>query len=225
MSPQLSLELIGYLASLLILISLMMRSIIRLRWVNLIGATIFSVYGVLMHVWPVAIVNGIISFVDIYYLVDMYKQKTKLSLLEMKDTRYLQHFLQYYHQDIARYFPDYFCEATDPVIAYFILRDTIPAGVLIASEISAETLCIDLDYVVPAYRDFKIAQFIYHRHTALFTSRGYKVLKAHAHNKHHSRYLKQMGFELCSRPGEKELYAKRLVPGEESACSLIDKER
>ena len=66
-----SVELIGYLGSILVAISLMMKSLLRLRIINLIGALFFTVYGVLLGAYPVAFVNGIIVFIDLYYLVQM----------------------------------------------------------------------------------------------------------------------------------------------------------
>ena len=48
-------ELIGYLGSALIVVSLAMSSIIRLRIVNLAGAVVFSFYGVLIGSIPVIV--------------------------------------------------------------------------------------------------------------------------------------------------------------------------
>ena len=61
-------ELIGYLGSALIVVSLAMSSIIRLRIVNLAGAVVFSFYGVLIGSIPVIVTNVIISGLDIWYL-------------------------------------------------------------------------------------------------------------------------------------------------------------
>ena len=68
-------ELIGYLASVLILISLMMSSILRLRLINMVGAAGFSLYGLLIGAYPVAVLNGIIVVVNAYYLVRILRAK------------------------------------------------------------------------------------------------------------------------------------------------------
>ena len=65
-------EIIGYVASLLVAISLMMSNIIQLRIVNMIGAATFSVYGILIGSIPVAGMNGFIVFINIYYLTKIY---------------------------------------------------------------------------------------------------------------------------------------------------------
>jgi|ERR1051325_4597590 hypothetical protein len=51
-------ELIGYVASVLVAISLTMTSILRLRIINLTGSACFTLYGLLIGAYPVAIVNS-----------------------------------------------------------------------------------------------------------------------------------------------------------------------
>ena len=60
---------IGYTASVIIVLSMMMNSIVKFRWINLFGALLFSTYGFLIGAIPVGILNGIIVLVDIYYLI------------------------------------------------------------------------------------------------------------------------------------------------------------
>ncbi len=66
-------EIYGYAGSVLIAISLMMSSIKPLRWINLVGASLFSSYGLIIHAWPVAALNGFIVLIDIYHLYYLYK--------------------------------------------------------------------------------------------------------------------------------------------------------
>ena len=70
-----SVELIGYLGSILVAISLMMRSLLRLRIINLVGALFFTIYGILLDAYPVAFLNGLIVCIDLYYLIQMWRQK------------------------------------------------------------------------------------------------------------------------------------------------------
>jgi len=57
MDRPLLLELVGYAASALIAISLMMSSILRLRLINLAGAAAFATYGLLIRAYPVAVLT------------------------------------------------------------------------------------------------------------------------------------------------------------------------
>lgn len=72
----------GYAASVIIAISMMISSIVKFRWVNLIGALIFSVYGFTFGAYPVGILNGFIVLVDLYYLSKIYSKKNCLKHLK-----------------------------------------------------------------------------------------------------------------------------------------------
>ncbi len=61
-------EWVGYAASLFILISLTMTSIIKLRIINSIGCILFVIYGLNVHAYPVAISNALIILINIYNL-------------------------------------------------------------------------------------------------------------------------------------------------------------
>jgi hypothetical protein len=68
MEAVMSFEMLGYLASVFVAVSLTMRSLTKLRVINLIGALLFTVYGLIISAYPVAVVNGFIVLVNIYYL-------------------------------------------------------------------------------------------------------------------------------------------------------------
>ena len=68
------LELLGYLASILIAISLMMRSLNKLRIINLVGSLLFTVYGFTIGAYPVAALNAFIVLVNVYYLQKAFKK-------------------------------------------------------------------------------------------------------------------------------------------------------
>ncbi|MCI2964251.1 MULTISPECIES: YgjV family protein [Shewanella] len=67
-------EWVGYLASVVVAVSLMMSNIKKLRWWNLIGAALFVAYGVAIGAYPVALVNFFIVLIDTYYLVKLYRE-------------------------------------------------------------------------------------------------------------------------------------------------------
>ncbi|ABO25057.1 YgjV family protein [Shewanella loihica] len=72
-------EWVGYLASVVVAISLMMSNIKKLRWWNLIGAALFVAYGLAIGALPVALVNFFIVLIDAFYLVKLYQvAKVKL---------------------------------------------------------------------------------------------------------------------------------------------------
>ena len=62
-------EWVGYLASLALIISFMMKNLNNLRVINSIGAILFVVYGIMLAIsWPIIITNAFILMANIYYL-------------------------------------------------------------------------------------------------------------------------------------------------------------
>ncbi len=66
-------EMLGYLASVLVALSLMMRSLNKLRLINLVGSLLFTVYGFIIGAYPVAVLNAFIVLVNIFYLQQAFK--------------------------------------------------------------------------------------------------------------------------------------------------------
>ncbi len=51
------LEVFGYIGTALVLISMMMTSVVRLRVVNMFGSVVSMIYAVLCHTWPVVLMH------------------------------------------------------------------------------------------------------------------------------------------------------------------------
>ena len=65
-------EVVGYLASIVVLYSFTMKDVKKLRLVNMVGCLLFVVYGFMMPTFrigiPVIITNGAILCINVYYL-------------------------------------------------------------------------------------------------------------------------------------------------------------
>lgn len=59
---------LGYLASVLVAISFLMKSINKLRFVNLVGSICFVIYAIAIHAIPVALINLFTVCINVYYL-------------------------------------------------------------------------------------------------------------------------------------------------------------
>ena len=153
-------EILGYVASLIVLVSLLMSSVKRLRWINLMGSLVFAVYGFLIGAIPVGVMNTGIVMINIYYLFQMYLKKDYFTLLVSKDTTYFDHFIQFYKEDIQEFINVKEDISDAKFVKLFILRNTVPAGVVVGKELDSKTFEILIDYVTPQYRDFKIGRFL-----------------------------------------------------------------
>lgn len=67
-------EWVGYLASLLLMVSFIMKNIYTLRIVNSTGCLLFVIYGFMLTTsWPIIISNAFILGVNIYYLIKHFR--------------------------------------------------------------------------------------------------------------------------------------------------------
>jgi hypothetical protein len=188
-------ELIGYLASALIVLSLLMASLWRLRIINLVGAVVFTAYGALIGSVPVLLTNGAIVLIDLYYLARMVRDKATDAYFEVVATPpgspLLDRFVAFHADDIARFQPA-FTGLRDDHLAWAVLRDGVPVGVVLARQ-DGEVATIDLDYVAPAHRDQRAGTRFYTTE-ALFAPHGITRLRTRAEVDAHRRYVSAMGF-------------------------------
>lgn len=205
---------IGYLASVIIAVSMTLNSIVKFRWINLAGASLFSLYGFMIGSLPVALMNGFIVAVDVYYLFLIYGKKEQFEVLEVKpDSRYLQRFLSFHQQDIAKFFPGFHFQASNKLKCYFTLRNLAVAGVFVAEISNDKTLQVQLDYVLPEYRDFKNGEVVFGRIEHLFQASQISKIQAFSYHKRHTGYLKRMGFletspQVFEKPVKPQLYTE-----------------
>ena len=188
---------VGYAGSFLIALSLSMKNIIKLRWINLFGAAIFTGYGVVVAAVPVAILNGYIVAIDIYYLVKIYRSKDWFSLSPVLNDNhyYLNKFINYYRNDINKYFPEFSKQTLVEPSYFFILRNLVPAGLFVYEPVDKKTIEIKLDYAIPNYRDNKNGEYIYYAKTKFLKEQGIEKIQTYSTVKDHIKYLSKLGFE------------------------------
>ena len=71
------LEIFGYIGTALIISSMMMKSINKLRILNISGSVISVIYSILSNTWPVVLLNGALIAVNVYQLIKANIQKKK----------------------------------------------------------------------------------------------------------------------------------------------------
>lgn len=188
-------EWVGYAASLLVAVSLTMRSVLRLRIFNLIGSLCFTVYGALIGAYPVALVNAAIVVINIYYLAEMLRKQTYFSCVDAEaDSGYVQAFLAFHAADIKRFFPDWSYRPEPGQVRWLILRDAQPVGLFVGAPDGRGGLQVQLDYVIPGYRDLKPGLFLYSQQAGRFRELGVDHLYSATASEAHRGYLLQMGF-------------------------------
>lgn len=190
-------EWIGYLGSVLVAFSLTMSSIKKLRWYNLVGATVFAFYGFMIGALPVALLNLFIVITNIFYLFRMYSHRDDFKLIRVDSSdAYLTYFLKYHQKEIVQFFPDFNSETwnkTDNSFTVLLIRNAAVAGVF-SGVINDGVLSVNIDFVTAPYRDLKPGQFIYNQNREFFADAGIKRFKAYSKSEIHKSYLLKMGF-------------------------------
>ncbi|MCU7836908.1 MAG: YgjV family protein [gamma proteobacterium symbiont of Taylorina sp.] len=190
-------EWFGYLASFVILISLTMTSIIKLRWVNLSGCILFAAFAYLIDSVPTIVMNIGIACINLYFLYKIYSTKEEFKIIKASaDSEYYQHFLDVNSKDIEKQIS--LTQLKADYTSFYMLRDNHIAGVLVGENCNG-VFDIKLDYVIPQYRDFKLGTYYYHDHPDFFKEKGINTLKSLVNDEAHRLYLEKMGFVVESQ--------------------------
>ncbi len=187
-------ELVGYVASALVVTSLAMTSVVRLRVISLAGSVAFVVYGVLIGSIPILVTNAAIAALNVWFLSKELGGRRDLgAVMVPSDSPFLTDFLRHHVSEIRQFQPDY-----DPGapfdFALVLMRDGLPAGAVLGQR-HDDTLDVTLDHVLRAYRDSRLGSWLYGRGAAVFRSAGITRITTAAGDETHRNYLERVGFE------------------------------
>lgn len=216
------LEVFGTTASIIVAVSLTMKNIKWLRIINTIGSAFFTVYGIFIVAAPVVVLNAFIVVINIFFLIKMRTTRDRFDLIErtIQQSPYVELFLQFYKDDIARFQPDFAPKPGEDWMADLVLRDMKPVSLIVYRRLDAATLEIGLDYAVPSYRDYQSARYYFDRIAERLSGGGSLTLLQRARMPAHQAYLKRLGFEeapeaAVSLPGHDPavpVYRRLLAP-------------
>ena len=117
--------------------------------------------------------------------------------------------MEFYKDDILEIIPTYTHKTEEDLLCFFILRNMMPAGLFIA-KVQGEEAHIQLDYVIPNYRDFQVARFILEENAAFFLQRGIRRFVSDGGSAIHQTYLEKMGFVKQGELYVHEISTKKL---------------
>jgi hypothetical protein len=189
------LSIIGWGGSALVVVSLLQTRILRLRVLNLIGCIVLIGFNAAIEVWPMVgmnVVLAVINAVHLWRLLRHRHDEEEYAVLEVgaSDT-YLDHVLNTHAKDINRFNPGF--APTDSPYAFLVQHGERTVGVVLAHDAGDGRAQIDLDYVLPKYRDFTPGEFVYRR-SDVFTDHGFRQVLASPKMRDSSPYLAKVGF-------------------------------
>ena len=184
-------EMLGYMGSALVVASMLMSSVVKLRVINTIGSGIFAVYALIIHSYPTALMNVCLVAINVCNLVRLSRKDQSYDLVDgAGEEGLLGYLLDYYRADIQTYFPDFSRDRVGDR-AFIVCCNGNPAGLLLGIDGGQGTLQVLLDYSTPTYRDCSIGGYLYDR----LPSRGVRTLVfAGRASQAHRAYLTKMGF-------------------------------
>ena len=200
-------EWFGYLASLVVLVSLTMTSIIKLRVINLIGCLLFAAFAYLIDSYPTMFMNLGIAGINVYFLWTIYSAEEQFKLIVASvNSEYFEYFISTNQGEIE--LQTSVDELRDANTVFYMLRNNSIAGVLVGNNSEQGVLSVLLDYVTPEYRDFKLAHYYYESHPDVIKHKGVNTLMAKPTTKEHREYLLKVGFQVVD--GTEGVYQKLL---------------
>ena len=181
------LEIFGYIGTALVLISMMMSSVVRLRIFNICGSVISAVYAVLSVAYPVAVLNLGLILINVIQLIRHYRAKRTLRYVKVSaDDGFLALIKEHYGDDLDDFFPNARFEGE-----IFIVYSGVTVVGVLAGTVSGDTMDVHVDYAAPGYRNYSIASFLF----PIIKMGGVRrVYTDKAANRSHARYLCGMGF-------------------------------
>ena len=192
MDTAMMIEIYGYIGSVLVVVSMLMSSIIKLRVINILGSVISGSYALIIGSFPLVLMNSCLIIINVYNLYKLLKAEQKYDLVDSEaNDAFVGYFLAHYKDDIQKYFPGFTMDnAADK--AFIVCCEGNPSNILLGKDNGNGVLDVILDYSTPVYRDCSAGKYLY----AALPSKGVKVLQfAQNSSKEHEDYLTKMGFK------------------------------
>ncbi|TCO46223.1 hypothetical protein EV646_107247 [Kribbella antiqua] len=189
------LSIVGWGGSALVVLSLLQTRILRLRVLNLVGCVILIGFNAAIAVWPMVGMNAVLAVINLIHLWRLLGHRhdeAEYTVLQVNGTdAYLGHVLTSHQKDISRFNPSF--AADNSPYAFLVQHGDRTVGVVLAHDAGDGRAQIDLDYVLPKYRDFTPGEFVYRR-SDVFTDHGFHQVLAPPRMRDSKPYLNKLGF-------------------------------
>lgn len=197
-------EVIGWVGSILLIVSLLQTRVLRLRVLNTVAAVVLVVFNWLIEVWPMTVMNLVIVGINLVQIARLRSANHAegYDLLEVDpQDEYLRHLMRVHENEIRRFNPGFVYDpAAAENSAFLILRGDETAGVVLLTDSDDPGVArLQLDYVTPKYRDYTPGEFVFER-SGWFAAHEYTYVVAPPSMNADDPYLARMGFAL--RDGE-----------------------
>ena len=184
-------EMVGYIGSALVVVSMLMTSVVRLRIVNTVGSLIFMCYALIIGSYPTALMNLFLIGINVYQLTRLLRDHRHYDLIETKPgDGYASYFLSKNLEDIQTWFPEFSADGLQADTVLIVCCDSHPAGLFIGRQTGQNGIEILLDYTTPSYRDTSAGRFLHGQ----LKKKGYRTLLFRGNAPGHVDYMEKLGY-------------------------------
>ncbi len=183
-------EVFGYIGSTLVVVSMLMTSVMKLRIINTIGSVVSFIYAMICQAYPIAIMNLCLVIINLYNLRKLGKDSPEYHLeIGKAGDPVVEFMIGKYKQDMRSYFSA-FKGSEEGQTAYIVMNGDVCVGLALGTVADGHLNCT-LDYTTPSYRDFSIGAFLYEE---LKEEHGIKSIGYCGPAGEHKSYLERMNF-------------------------------
>jgi len=205
------LDVLGWISSVLVVVSLMVARVLRFRLLNLAGAGLATVVNAMLGIWPFAVMNGAIAVIDVYWIWRLLRERHDVNAYEVVevdlDDAYVRHWLDLKAGELARTHPSFRVPgATEPAdrSGFLIMRGDETVGMVVVRDAGAGVGEVELDFVTQRFRDFTPGEFVY-RSSGVFPARGFTRLRLVDVLAAEHPYYERVGFRPVDGHWEREV--------------------
>ena len=193
------LELVGWVGSAVLVISLLQTRVMRFRVLNTISCVVLIGYNALVGVWPMAAMNVVLVGINLWVIFGLLRHRHDARAYDAVpisvDEPFLRQLLDRHAADIAAFNPDLPVDVPAAAEHAFLVSsgDQVVGVVLSRAGREAGEQQVVLDYVLPAYRDFTPGEFVF-RSGGPFAALGAARVVASPGMAASEKYLRTVGF-------------------------------
>ena len=196
-------ELVGWVGSALLIVSLLQTRVMRFRVLNAISCVVLVGYNAVVGVWPMVAMNVVLVGINLFVITRLLRQRHDERVYEVTPIGvtepYLSRLLERHASDIREFNPTLpptlpTDVATLAEHAFLVTTKDEVVGVVLSRPGGVEgEQQIVLDYVLPPYRDFTPGEFVF-RPDGPFASLGTRRVVASPGMAADPRYARAVGF-------------------------------
>ena len=187
------LEIFGYIGTALVIVSMMMTSVLKLRIINMCGGLISLIYAVCVNTWPVVVLNACLITINFVQTVRALRGRDEVTLVKVgENDPTARHLLGIWQKDFEKQYPDCNLQEKQWGEIHILYVEQQAIGFFVG-ERNGELLSINMGYLIPSCRTATMSERIF----AALHAEGIRTLTScEFYNKNVYRYLHRVGFDV-----------------------------